>query len=1386
MIKLFNKEHKAISVLTDIKDYSIEYQLSGENLTGFSLLMSDKNIKDVETEGYIQDKENEYVIKSIDPGGDYTTIKSIVNLETIKGKSIPVFELTNTNVGDTIQTAIAGTGWILNDHTLTKRRTIRLKNTNALEVLREIAKVFRVEYKFDAINKTITVSEKLGEDRGAYFTEELNLVSMYNPTSSNDYVTKLICVGKEGLTFADINNGKDYVENYKYSNKVLELIWSDERYTDKQSLLDDAKAKLEELSKPKQSYEITVVDLASRSSNYSYLDFSLGDTVTLLSSQHKFRDKLRVIKYIKYPEEPHRNTVELGNRLISFEDLQQENEYKNQVVDNITSDNGTIKEDAVPNISTEKIYDFDVNVGRVVNLTAINAEITNLKAQNVTINGNLTAITADIGKINVNVGNIDKLVVGNIAEINNLKSLKADIVDLNATNATIGTVEAEVGKIKTLVAGNLSGENIQAGGITSDKLTISNGFITNAMIANLDVSKVNAGEINTEKFRIKSSDGSMEFIGSTQQFKDKNNKVRIQLGKDAQGNFNFIIRGEDGTTTLIDHTGVKAKAIADDLIVSNMISSDAVGEKQINYSSFVTGFNKDTNTNTIKSTKVQLNSQNQTLDVAFNSLKTQADGTKSTTESNSTSISVMQGQITTAINNTQIVKDGQTVLLKDDYNRTVQTVNSMNSTLGSHTTKINEHTGKITGVESKVNTVERDLGSITQRVSSTERNVTTITSTANNALDNANNANKKIDGLEIGGNNIFVNTTFRQNSTNDSIGWDNSLNGTYAATNWVFYNGGVSNPTTGYHAHLFMFNNELVVRYMEQVGRWQSATYVIPTEIRTQFEKGKTYTYSFEIYSDTVNSNIFGGFYYYKVDGTTQKFHNGQYSFTVKEVNKWIRYIYTFTMPIDIDLSKNVSIYNYGDKSKGTTYARRFKLELGNKATDHSLNPKDLETYADNKSNDALNNAKNYVNGEITKTNNKVALIETTVNGITSKVESLESFKTTVDGKVTNLETWKREAEQKITDSAIISTVTSSHQWQNSSGGINLLPNPTARDNINGWADNGIGIIQRYVSHSSPVFSELHLIEPSGGGLSMLLKDSGGKVIFFDGGYHSNANHCIDYIKSLNITTIDYFIITHCHTDHAQCSPAIIDAFSVDNIIIKPLEKEKLPAVEWEWETPHTYDSIINKCEQKSVNILDPRINNVINISNDSYIQIFNSDSDNWDDYNHQSLMILYVYKNNKVLFAGDCTHYADISCKGQVGEVDIFQAGHHGDGTIGGSSQTLIDEIKPQHTFFSSDFLAVDSSIVDSIETLKRVSFWGGLTYSFGQGHNNNFKFILNGVGIESTTGKNTRANNVWYERNKGQWYWFKSNGQLAKNENITINGKVYNFDINGICTNP
>lgn len=649
----------------------------------------------------------------------------------MEGKAFESFDTTNETITDCINLALAGTGWIVGTCDVTRRRTVRKTNSSSWDIIQEAKKVYRCELEFDTLKKKINIFEKRGSDKGVYFIDTLNLKSLDVQSDSYDYYTKIIAKGKDDL--------KVTLENFQYSNKVKTYIWKDERYTDIDSLTEDAEAKLGELSKPYRAYSATIIDLANISKeNYKdILSYSLGDIITLVSKENKIREKQRIVKIVEYPDEPQKNTVEIANTVLSFEDLQKEFQDTSDTVNNITTDNGTIDGSTINGISTEQIYDFEASVGKITDLTVVNARIDELYAKKANIS-ELNAVIANISELNATKANITDLnaINANIqnliaadATINNALIGKADITELNAVQGNITSLNSEIANIKTLVNGNLSSENIQAGGITSDKLTIANGFITNAMIDSLDVAKINAGDISTNKFRIVSDNGGIEIVGATQQFKDKNNKVRLQLGEDTSGDFNFILRAADGTTTLIDGYGIKEKAIADNLIKENMVAADAIGEKQINYSSLITGLNKDTNTQLIKASKVAIDLTGQTLDVAFNSLKTQVDSTKFLTESNSTTIGVMQGQITTAINNTQIFKDGQTVLLKDDYNRTVAKVDSINSIIGTHTTKLDELTGNITNVDTKINKVERDLEGTKSTVSSHTSQIDGLNST---------------------------------------------------------------------------------------------------------------------------------------------------------------------------------------------------------------------------------------------------------------------------------------------------------------------------------------------------------------------------------------------------------------------------------------------------------------------------------------------------------------------------------------------------------------------------------------------------------------------------------------------------------------------------------
>ena len=650
---------------------------------------------------------------------------------------------------------------------------------------------------------------------------------------------------------------------------------------------------------------------------------------------------------------------------------------------------------------------------------------------------------SDLNAINANIQNL----IANDVKINNALINKADITELNAVVGNINIINSELANIKTLVNGNLSSENIQAGGITSDKLTIANGFITNAMIANLDVSKINAGNISTNKFRIVSDNGGIEIVGATQQFKDKNNKVRIQMGQDAKGNFNFILRGEDGTTTLIDHTGIKEKAIADNLIKGNMVATDAIGEKQINYSSLIIGLNKDTNTQLIKASKVAIDFVGQSLEVAFNSLKNQADNAKLLIENHSTTIGVMQGQINTAINNTQIVKDGKTILLKDDYNRTVSKVDSINSTIGTHTTKINELTGNITSVDTKVNSVQRDLEGTKSTVSnhtnlidglnskvSTQgssieqlKNQITLKVNSTELTTMKNELIGKIDSIEIGGRNTLLNAIGNLGNTNY---WSNVVLDT-------------NKKVEGCNSFKITRNN-----FVNGNARYQGSQTIDLS--RLSLKANDYITLSGWVYVDssinlTGSSNEFAFRNYYNSSSSFEDLC--VFKYTNIQKNTWTKFSVTSKVTKD---SYKAGALLLSINANGLIYVSKLKLEKGSKATDFTLAPEDIdseigtkanktdvyvksEVYTKSQTDSAINIAKDSINLGVSQTYETKSNVTAKVN--TAKAEAISIASADTTNKVNSAKT---ELNTKIDGIQV--------------GGRNLIPDSAPKTTGGGWA----------------------------------------------------------------------------------------------------------------------------------------------------------------------------------------------------------------------------------------------------------------------------------------------------------------------------------------------
>ena len=378
-----------------------------------------------------------------------------------------------------------------------------------------------------------------------------------------------------------------------------------------------------------------------------------------------------------------------------------------------------------------KIGNFELVVADKVSTEQLEAELAIIdealigKASIAELNAvKATIKDLDVEQLEADIARIDQAIIN-----------KADITDLDAVHADIDTLEANVADINTLIGGNLTMDNIQSLVLTTSKVTVDNAFIKDAMIDRVSASKLTAGTINTNLINIGSEDGAMTINGSLQQFKDAEGNVRIQIGKDSTGDFTFALYGADGQGQLINQNGITASAISDGLIVNDMVASNAaIAGGKLDIDSVITEINESSTT--IKSSKVIFDDNGQTLDVAFNQLKTDIeegsvpDSVLEQITTNTTSIGVMQGEINTLISNTTITKEnGETVKMKDDYSAFKITVDGMSSKIGSLETTSQQTTSKLSTMEQTLNGFETELSEVSSTATQTSSKLSTVEQT---------------------------------------------------------------------------------------------------------------------------------------------------------------------------------------------------------------------------------------------------------------------------------------------------------------------------------------------------------------------------------------------------------------------------------------------------------------------------------------------------------------------------------------------------------------------------------------------------------------------------------------------------------------------------------
>lgn len=295
-------------------DYYIRQVDTGRDELIFNISIWDELYPLIVEEASIQDRDQmHYLVKAIDAGSDTAKVRCEIDLDEWRATLNPQYTNGSATCLATIQ-GVCPANWTVQDQSgVTFSRTIEGAYT-PLDVAEACKETYGITLRWDNKNRIVTIINPANyQPLGAFVTRDLNLKELNYKGSSSDFITRLYAYGKDGLSFASINNGLPYVDDNTYSSRIICGYWTDNRYEVAENLLADAKTKLAALAVPSRSYTCSVYDLAKTNPEmYGFEDFSLFAVVKLIDDSRGTAINHQVVEYWDYPHYPEKNDVVLS------------------------------------------------------------------------------------------------------------------------------------------------------------------------------------------------------------------------------------------------------------------------------------------------------------------------------------------------------------------------------------------------------------------------------------------------------------------------------------------------------------------------------------------------------------------------------------------------------------------------------------------------------------------------------------------------------------------------------------------------------------------------------------------------------------------------------------------------------------------------------------------------------------------------------------------------------------------------------------------------------------------------------------------------------------------------------------------------------------------
>lgn len=197
---------------------------------------------------------------------------------------------------------------------------------------------------------------------------------------------------------------------------------------------------------------------------------------------------------------------------------------------------------------------------------------------------------------------------------------------------------------------------------------------------------------------------------------------------------------------------------------------------------------------------------------------------------------------------------------------------------------------------------------------------------------------------------------------------------------------------------------------------------------------------------------------------------------------------------------------------------------------------------------------------------------------------------------------------------------------------------------------------------------EVHFIDVGQGDCTLVKCD--GKTLLIDAGENGHEEKVATYLRSEGIDTLDFILCSHQHSDHMGGLPETVTEFGVETVIMPRLTEKQTP-------TNKTYTAFLNALKQSGASVKAAVPGDKYTLGSAEF-EILGPVSDDAEDLNNMSAVMMLTYKDKKFLFTGDAEKEEELEILATDCDLkcDVLKVGHHGSKTS--SSKEFLSAASP------------------------------------------------------------------------------------------------------------